>query len=262
MRIRKIKGLQRFLFLLGTAMLMASCVTNKNTQYLQMADDDVATYELFQPESYILQPGDELYIKIEPLTPEVENFLEANQTSSGSAMSQSLYLYSYEIFTDSCIDYPFIGKIKLAGITTRAARKKVEDAMKDYVLKDGKVTVKLVNKYVSILGEVKSPGKYTIYKEGLNIFQVLAMAGDLTTYGNRERVRLVRQVGDEFIVKEFDLRRNDILGSEYFFVKPNDIIYIGKVKGQFFRMENFPTLLTTITSSLSFLLLVLNYSNF
>ncbi len=254
--------LRNTLLLLVVILSFASCVTNKKTTYLQVLKDQLDTLDVVRPESYLIRPGDELYIKIEPLSPDAEQFLDAGESSSSSALTQSLYLRSYDVYADSCIDYPYIGKVKVAGLTTRQVRKTMEDAMREFVLKDGKVTVKLVNKYVSVLGAVGSPGKYTIYKEGLNIFQMIAMAGDVSTYGNREMVKLIREVDGEIIVKEFDLRRNDILGSEFYYVQPNDVIYIEKMKGQFFRMENFSSFLTTVTSSLSFLLLVLSYANF
>jgi polysaccharide export outer membrane protein len=122
-------------------------------------------------------------------------------------------------------------------------------ALKSYIA-DAVVTVKMVNNYVSIIGEVQRPGKYPIYKDRLNIFQALAMAGDISTYGNRQKIQLIRQTPDGNTVKEFSLKDRSIIGSQFFYVMPNDVIYAPPMKGRFFRMDSFPysIILSTITT--------------
>jgi polysaccharide export outer membrane protein len=122
-------------------------------------------------------------------------------------------------------------------------------ALKSYIA-DAVVTVKMVNNYVSIIGEVQRPGKYPIYKDRLNIFQALAMAGDIGNYGNRQKIQLIRQTPDGNMVKEFSLKDRSIIGSQFFYVMPNDVIYAPPMKGRFFRMDSFPysIILSTITT--------------
>jgi polysaccharide export outer membrane protein len=108
----------------------------------------------------------------------------------------------------------------------------------------------MINNYVSIIGEVQNPGKYPIYKNRLNIFQALAMAGDLDRYSNRQKIQIIRQTPDGNTVKEFSLKDRSIIGSQFFYVMPNDVIYAPPMKGRFFQMESFPytVILSTITT--------------
>ena len=125
----------------------------------------------------------------------------------------------------------------------------VEKVLKAYVA-DAAVTVKMVNNYVSLIGEVQRPGRYPIYKERMNIFQALAMAGDLSEYGNRQKIQVIRQTSNGNIIKEFSIRDRSIMESEFFYVMPNDVIYAQPMKGKFFQMNAFPysVIISTITT--------------
>ena len=248
--------------LLFAMIFITSCVTKKQVTYLQTPSKKIPSYEAYKPENYTVKPGDELYINVEPLMEEEQGFLSSSrQISGGSMVGRTLSLLSYLVYDDGTIDFPYVGTIMVEGLTTREIRKKIADVLDDYLMEQAKITVKLVNRYVSIIGDVKSPGRYEIYEEQLNIFQALAMSGDVATYANRAQIKIIRNIGDETVVKEFDLRSEDIIGSEYYYVVPNDVIYVEKMRGQFFRFDNFGNLFSTITSSLSFLILVLSYTN-
>ncbi|MFB6340667.1 polysaccharide biosynthesis/export family protein [Saccharicrinis sp. FJH62] len=251
------------LVLLLFAMIsISSCVTKKQITYLQAPNKKIPSYEDYKPENYTVKPGDELYINVEPLMEEEQGFLSTSrQISGGSMVGRTLSLLSYLVYDDGTIDFPYVGTIKVEGMTTREIRKKIMDVLDEYLMEQPKVTVKLVNRYISIIGDVKSPGRYEIYEEQMNIFQAMAMSGDVGTYGDRAQIKIIRNIGDETVVREFDLRSEDIIGSEFYYVLPNDVIYVEKMRGQFFRFDNFGNLFSTITSSLSFLILVLSYAN-
>lgn len=258
----KLRKKQNLVMILFVVLSITSCVTKKQVTYLQSPSKDIPTYEAYEPENYTVKPGDELYINVEPLIEEEKGFLSnSRQISGGSMVGRTLSLLSYLVYDDGTIDFPYVGTIKVEGMTTREIRAKISDIMDDYLMEQAKITVKLVNRYVSIIGDVRSPGRYEIFEEQLTIFQAIAMSGDVSTYGSRSQVKIIRKVGDETVVKDFDLRSEDIIGSEYYYIVPNDVIYVEKMRGQFFRFESFRSLLTTTTSSLSFLLLVVNYTN-
>lgn len=253
---------QRLVLLLFAMVSVTSCVTKRQVTYLQEPTKKIPSYEAFKPENYTVKPGDELYINVEPLMEEESQFLSSSrQISGGSMAGRTLSLLSYLVYDDGTIDFPYVGTIKVEGLTTREVRKEIMDVLDDYLMEQAKVTVKLVNRYISIIGDVKSPGRYEIFEEQLNIFQAIALSGDVSTYGNRAQIKIIRNIGDETVVKEFDLRSEDIIGSEFYYVVPNDVIYVEKMRGQFFRFDNFGNLFSTITSSLSFLILVLSYTN-
>jgi polysaccharide biosynthesis/export protein len=110
---------------------------------------------------------------------------------------------------------------------------------------------------ISVLGEVKSPGKYSIYNNRVNIFEALAMANDLTSYANRSKVQIIRTEGNKTNVVVFNLLNKDILSSPYYYLQPNDVIYAEPLKEKSYAYETFPYAL--VLSSVSLLLVVLTF---
>lgn len=256
------KFLNTALFTLLVTLLLSSCVTKKRLTYLQTPGEEIPGYEKISHENYTIKAGDELYINVEPLIEEERGFLSSSrQLSGGSMVGRTLSLLSYLVYDDGTIDFPYVGTIEVEGLTTRELTAKIRSILREYLMEEAKITVKLVNRYVSIIGDVRSPGRFEIFEEQLTIFQAMAMAGDVTSFGDRAKIKIIRNIGEETIIKEFDLRSEEIIGSEFYYVIPNDVIYVEKMKGQFFRFDNFGSLFSTVTSSLSFLILVLSYAN-
>ncbi len=253
-------GIFKYLFLFVIGSLLASCVTNRKTQYLQEVDNErIPGYSKVELEYYKIQPGDELYIQLTPFDPEVREVFNMDQsrTTTSGDIEAILNLQSYPVYQDGNIDFPIIGKVQMAGLTVRDARSKMDSLLIGKLFSDGEVKVKLINNYVSLVGDVKKPGKYIIYKENLNIFQALALGGDIATFGDRSEVRIVRHTPDQILVKTFDLRSEEILSSEFYFIQPNDVIYVRRIKGQFFGMDSFTDFVSLVSGSLSVLALSL-----
>jgi polysaccharide export outer membrane protein len=231
-------------------MLITSCVTNKKLTYLQ-SEGDREEFISITPANYIIQPYDNLYIRVvtpDPKLSEMFNTMPAT-ISSISINELSADMLSYTVDDDGTIELPYAGKFMVAGKTLSMVKVELDNALKSYIA-DAVVTVKMVNNYVSIIGEVQNPGKYPIYKNRLNIFQALAMAGDLDKYSNRQKIQLIRQTPDGNTVKEFSLKDRSIIGSQFFYVMPNDVIYAPPMKGRFFQMDAFPysVILSAITT--------------
>ena len=119
------------------------------------------------------------------------------------------------------------------------------------------VVVRLVNFKVTILGEVKNPGTYTINQNRVTIFQALSMANDLTTYSNRNSVKLLRKKNEQTFVYVLDLTKKDILNSEFYYLLPGDIIYVEPLKSKQYAFETFPYAL--ILSALSTVMALLTF---
>jgi polysaccharide export outer membrane protein len=238
------------LMLVTFSLLVTSCVTNKKLTYLQYkgARND---FMAIAPSTYKIQPYDNLFIRVITPDPQWSNMFNTMPvaTTGISVTEQSADLVSYTVDGDGAIQLPYVGRIFVAGKTLAMITTEVEKELKGYVT-DAAVTVKMINNYVSLLGEVKQPGRYPIYKERMNIFQALAMAGDLGDYSNRQKIQLIRQTPDGNIVKEFSVNDKSIMASEFFYVMPNDVIYAKPMKGKFFQMNAFPysVLLTSITT--------------
>ena len=233
------------------SLLLTSCVTNKKLTYLQYKGKSDDVIQSVTPSAYKIQPYDNLFIRV--VTPDPQWSAMFNTmpvtTYSISVTEQSADLLSYPVDGDGFIQLPYAGRIMVAGKILAMVTTEVEKALGSYVT-DAAITVKMINNYVSLLGEVQRPGRYSIYKDRLNIFQALAMAGDLGDYSNRQKIQIIRQVPGGNIIKEFTLNDRSIMASEFFYVMPNDVIYAQPMKGKFFQLNAFPysVILSSITT--------------
>ncbi|MED9995557.1 MAG: polysaccharide biosynthesis/export family protein [Paludibacteraceae bacterium] len=249
-------------FTLIAIILMPSCVTPRKTRYLQEPDKYVPAYpEYHTPADYQIMKSDELNIRVITLDPESSKIFNAS-TSTNGTMSSSSYkgLDTYTVYEDGTIDFPYLGAIQVAGKTTRQIKKDIEAALRDYV-KDCSVEVRLVNSYFNLLTENQA-SRHALTKEKMTIFEALAVGGDLSTYADRQHVKVLRQMpSGETEIKEFDIRSQDILGSEYYYIQPNDIIYVKAFKGQFFRVDSFLTAIGITSTTISFGVLIWSIVN-
>jgi polysaccharide export outer membrane protein len=236
---------------------LTSCVTNKKLTYLQYKGNRGDIIKSAIPPAYKILPYDNLYIRV--VTPDPQWSAMFNTipvtTYSISATEQSADMVSYPVDGDGYIQLPYAGKIKVSGKTLAMVTEEVEKVLQGYIA-DAAITVKMVNNYVSLLGEFQRPGKYLIYKERMNIFQAIAMANDLGEFSDRQKLMLIRQTPDGNIIKEFSVNDRGIMASEFFFVMPNDVIYARPMKGKFFQLNTFPY--SVILSSFTTFVLIWN----
>jgi polysaccharide biosynthesis/export protein len=245
-----IKNISRVVILLFS-LVSVSCVTSRKLTYLQnegaRADSTTST----TPHNYKVIPFDNLYIKVVTPDPKWSAMFNALPVATNgiNVSEQSADLISYMVDENGMIQIPYAGKIQVAGKTLTEITADVDKALKDYIA-DASISVKMINNYVSLLGEVKKPGRYPIYKDRMNIFQALALGGDLTDFSNRQKIQIIRQTAKGTVVKEFALNNRSILSSDFFYVMPNDVIYARPIKGKFFQMNTFPysVILSTITT--------------
>jgi len=159
-------------------------------------------------------------------------------------------LYTYLVMDDGTISFPMIGKVFIDGLSVREATMKLEKEIEPYY-KFSTVEIKIVQRYFSVLGG-GSVGYYAIPREKINIFQALAMAGNIDVFGDRSKVRIIRENKEGTEIKTFDVRSKDIIHSEFFYVEPNDVIYIQTVDEQFYSVTSLTGLFTTILTTVSF----------
>ena len=241
-------------FLVAVLVLTStSCITNKDNTYFQDSEK-LPQYEKVAYEYYKIIPNDQLVIRLLTLNEEAAAIF--NFSSGGSTTTSTEF--TYRVYDDGTIDIPFVNSIPVAGLTIREASKVIEERLKDFV-PDAMVKVALANDMFYIVGE-GGKGAFNLYKEKLNIFQALALAGGPATNADKKRVRIVRPnpEGPRPIVKEFDLRTVSIIDSEYYYVYPNDVIYLSSIKGNFWKIEDYSSALNTITTSIGFLVSVFN----
>jgi polysaccharide export outer membrane protein len=233
--------------LLVLAILLTSCLSQKKVMLLQDVGEAQTSFENKKKTAYQIKSGDHLYIKVYSLDPKTSKFF---QTDLPTLMNPTyLYLNSYLVDEEGYIDFSFVEKMMVKGLTIDDVKKRIQTSLNDY-FKETTVVVKLVDFQVSVLGEVSSPGSFTIDKDQINILQALALAGGTKEFGNIKKVTLVRQNIKGSEVHYLNLGDKSLLSSEYFYLMPNDIIYVEPMKGKSYLVSSFPY--TAILSILSF----------
>ncbi len=232
--------------------ILVGCYPHRAVGLLQDRKD-LPHYEKADYEPYRLRINDEIIYRLITMDETMASVItQGTSTNSNDATS-------YRIYADGTIDLPFLAPIHLAGLTIDEAEKEVERCFRE-IIPDAEVKLTLYNKTFTVIGDISS-GRYQIYKDKLSIYQALAMTGDLMESGDRKHVRIIRpREGMEPEVLEFDIRTNTLIDSKYYYVYPNDVIYVARSKGSFYKVASYSGFLGLITSSLSLLISVLNYT--
>jgi polysaccharide biosynthesis/export protein len=241
-------------FTLATSLgLLSSCVTHRDLAYLQDKNKNIKTFKEVELADYRLKPNDELYIQISSLDEAAANvFLKSGQDSYVVyATPYGASLLSYQIDKEGYLLLPLIGKILVKDKTISEVNLILKDSL-SHILSQPLVSVKLVNRYISVLGEVKNPGHFSYSQDKLTIYDAIGLAGDVTDYGNRAKVILIRNENGENLRINIDLTKSDMLASNYLFIRPNDIIYVVPLRKKFWGFNQFPfsLILSAITTGL------------
>lgn len=252
----------KLFFLSIIALAMFSCVPQAKMKYLQDKEGDTvkSEFKILKPD-YKIKPGDYLYARVVSLD---QKSNEIFATIAGSAAAnynmnitdQNLYLTSYLVNDSGYIDFPLLGRFLVKDRTVAEVQHLLTKSVSEIIV-GSSVIVKLVMYNISILGEVKNPGKISIYNNRVNIFEALALANDITSYGNRSKVQIIRTEGDKNKIVVLDLISKDILSSPYYYLQPNDIVYVEPLKEKSWKFETFPY--AVVLSSISLLLVVLTF---
>jgi polysaccharide export outer membrane protein len=231
----------------------SSCVTQRKVEYLRDSDKNIKSFKEAELGDYKLKPNDELYIQINSLDEAAANVFsnEKQELYLGSIQPYGASLISYTIDKQGYLLLPVIGKILVKDKTLSQVSQALKDSL-NHILNQPIVSVKLVNRYVSVLGEVRNPGHFAFSQEKLTIYDALGLAGDITEYGNRNNVILIRNTDGDNLRINVDLTRSDILASEYYNLRPNDIVYVKPLRNKFWGMREFPfgILFSTLTTGL------------
>lgn len=223
------------LSLLLTGILLSvcfSCKTSKEIIYLQDIDTNkVGTVD--SEHSITIQPKDMLSIIISCKDPElaamfnlpVVTYQSGSEITSSNSASQSLT--GYVVDENGYIDFPIIGKIEVAGLNRWQLQDKIRQELIDRdLLKDMVVTVEFLNFKISILGEVNQPGSYKIEGDKVTILEAISMAKDLTIFGKRDQVYVIREDNNKRTTYRVDLRSAELFQSPVYYLQQNDIIYV------------------------------------
>ena len=243
------------LFLLP--LVLTGCYTHRVIGLLQEPTDcnRLPVYDSVAYTPYRIRVNDEVIYRLITMDETI-----AMAISGGRQTTNLQSPNTYRVYSDGTVDIPFLPPVHIEGLTVEQAQDTLRAAFRE-IIPDADVKLALYNKYFTVVGDIHS-GEYYIYKEKMNIFEALAMTGDLMNSGDRRHVRIIRPQGNgaEPEVLEFDIRTNSIINSKYYYIYPNDVIYVARTKDSFFKVPSYTGFLGLVTSSLSLLVSVLNYT--
>ncbi|MDD5571712.1 MAG: polysaccharide biosynthesis/export family protein [Bacteroidales bacterium] len=252
---KKIFLISNLFFLIGI-LVLSSCTPLKRMNYMQDKESSKEVKNNKATYNYKLQPRDVVYIRVLSIDEKLSKFFNVGDNSSAYTTNMGVYISSFSVNDSGYVELPIVGKTLVRGLTLEEARSAVQKSINEY-LNQATVIIKLVNFNVSVIGEVTRPGNFPILDEKVNIFQILGMAGDLTIYGNREKVMLIRTTNEGTNTFYIDLTDKNIINSEYFYLMPNDVIYVSTLKTKPLGFGTFP--FSTILSAVTTFLLILNF---
>ena len=254
--MKKLNRISCFIILL---ILLAACQSYKKVPYLQ--DSEVVGQATQHEKLYDakIMPKDLLTIVVSCTSPELAapfNLTVAipnNLSVVNSITTTQPVLQQYLVDNEGKISFPVLGELKVGGLTKKEAEQMIIDKLKPYIKETPIVTVRMVNYKISVIGEVARPGTFTISNEKVNLLEALAMAGDMTVYGLRDNVKLIREDanGKQEIIT-LNLNKAETILSPYYWLQQNDIVYItpNKTKAQNSDIGNSTTLWVSATSIL------------
>ncbi len=251
--------MRRISIIILLAVLVFSCVPQRDTVYLQSNEAASAGDKVFDniKKENTIQVFDQIYVQVSSFDDGNINFMSNDQNRYGGGRSEAdLAMVSYTVDQEGAIKLPILGKTIISGLTTEAAAEKVRSELDSY-LNTPSVKITFVNKSITILGSVNSPGRYFYASEYLSVFQALGMAGDISEYGNRKEVVLVRDIDNKIVHKRINLTNIELLASENMYIQPGDVLYVEPLKRRHWGFNAFPW--SIVLSSVTTFVLVANY---
>ena len=211
-----------FLFI---TLVLVSCASKKDIIYLQNADSVKSSNEFsnYEPK---LQNDDLLSIIVSAEHPELTVPFNLPKIQGNYQLdSNQENIKTYLIDTNGFIEFPVIGKIKLAGQTKTDAVKALENKIREYITNPA-VNLRILNYKISVIGEVNKPGSYKISSERITLLEALSQAGDLTIYGKRNNLLLIREIDSKMTYNRIDITKADFINSDFYYLSQNDVIVV------------------------------------
>ena len=212
------------------SVMLFSCSTPKNISYLQNMPDEAVFDDVNQV--IRLQPGDKISIVVKSKDPLLSELFNLSVTSyrvgSTSNSSYSQYISCYSVTSDGGIDFPVLGKVSVTGMTRQQITEMIKQRLvAENLVKDPVVTVEFENLHFSVMGEVSRPGQYNIDYDKISLLDALSKAGDLTIYGRRDNVLVIREQDGKKYSYRVDLTdTNSVMNSPVAYLQQNDVVYV------------------------------------
>jgi len=236
--------------------LASSCLPQKEITYFQSKDTAVHYFGVDTTNQVIIQKNDILSIYVSSVSPDASRFFNYSTEATTSNTPGNTYV----VDANGDIQLPFAGNVRVAGITPLAARDSVKAKLEKY-LTDPTVKLNLANFSVTVLGEVGKPGVYTVANEKMTLTEALALAGDLTIFGKRTNVMVIRQADGQKLFGQVDLTGRDFFASPYYNLHGNDIIYVEAISQKRATAQSFYRVMPLLLSALSLIVVLVSLTN-
>lgn len=212
------------------SLALVGCQSYKKVPYLQNSDvlgEEVQSQALFDAR---IMPKDLLTIVVSCAEQELAapfNLTMAGTQISGQISGSANMLQQYLVDNNGCVEFPVLGTLRVGGLSKKEAEQMIIEKLKPYIKDNVLVTVRMANYKISVIGEVNGPGTFTIANEKVNVLEALAMAGDLSIYGLRDNVKLIREdINGHQQIYTLNLNDAQLVLSPYYYLQQNDILYI------------------------------------
>ncbi|QKZ15439.1 polysaccharide biosynthesis/export family protein [Spirosoma sp. KUDC1026] len=260
--------LQRQLgYFLGLCLCLGSCISSKELVLYQKetgGNDSMALVDRYIP---TIKPGDVLSVQVSSLSPEASALFNpyaaismAERAGGPQQISQTSplqYTPGYLVDEKGQIELPLIGSQKVQGLSNAQAAAQIKQKLLDY-LKEPTVNVRNLNFQISVSGEVARPSLFSIPNEQISLPAALGLAGDITIYGRRDNVLVIREENGQRTFNQVDLTKRDIFKSPYYYLRPNDIVYVEPGKARVANADRTYQVLPIILSALSFIAIIVS----
>lgn len=244
-----------FFVIVCSTLLFSSCLSRKKTDYFQHIKDETAAQDtvlmqnVFEPK---IQTNDLLKIEVASINQEAAAFFNPRGENN---TEENADLNSYLVDLNGDIEIPLIGKMKVAGLTTRQIRDTLRLKLEKY-LQSPTIRVNFNSYIVTVLGEVRLPGQYAAKTEKFTLTDALGYAGDLTIFGDRKKVMVIREHDNKKEFHYLDLTKRDVFKTELFYLHPGDVIYVPAGKGRVASADAFYRIAPMVLSILTFVTLI------
>ena len=233
----------------------ASCVPLKQLRYFNDLDE-LAEPTVNPRNQKLIMPFDKLYIQVLSIDLQTSQIFNASEEIRNGGNNGIL---GYLVNEKGDINFPFLGNINVASLTTAQASDKIQKALSDYVSSKTSIIVKYIDNQITVMGEVQRQGVYPFTQDKLNIYEALGLGGGLTQYGDRQKIILIRNEGGKIMHYKLSLSDSKIATKDYYYILPNDVIIVEPLKAISSSYQNITY--TTILSSITTLIAVLLFSN-
>lgn len=263
--MKKINIYLQLFFIISISSLLSSCISQKDLAYFQETKDTFGRPKVVFPNfeklnsvyEPVIQSNDILAIYVSSLSPEASSFFNPvfEQNQGGGSINAAPVALGYLVDINGDIEIPLVGKVKVRGLTTEKARELIKGKLEKY-LQNPTLRIYFQNYRVTVLGEVSKPGVYNVPNEKITLPELLGLAGDMTIYGDRTNLMIIRETDGKKTYSFVDMKKRDLFNSPDYYLHPNDIVYVAPLKGRAAQTDNFYRIAPVLISALSLITVI------